>query len=285
MFGYIKINKPQLRICEFETYKAVYCGLCRQLGKKYGLWARFTLNYDFTFLALLSTALSSKTPMIEKARCPFNPLKKINSCHSNKEIEFSADVAVLMLYYKIIDNTTDEKAIKKYLYKFLKFALKNIYKKASLAQPEIDELMKKYISSQQKLEKEECKSTDEAAHPTADMLGSIFKGLTAEPTEEQALYRMGYFLGKYIYLCDAIDDAEKDIESGSYNVLNLQNVADLEHKYDIARSSVYMSIAEAQNAFNLIKLYHFEPILENIMFLGLKDSVNLIFIKKHKDVK
>ena len=35
MFGYVKPFKPHMRICEFETYNAVYCGLCKKLGKKY----------------------------------------------------------------------------------------------------------------------------------------------------------------------------------------------------------------------------------------------------------
>ena len=48
----------QLRVCELEAYKAVYCGLCRQLGQSFGLPARFTLSYDASFLALLGLALA-----------------------------------------------------------------------------------------------------------------------------------------------------------------------------------------------------------------------------------
>jgi hypothetical protein len=57
VFGYVKAYKPELRVKEFEFYKAVYCSLCRDLGKKYGLVSRFSLSYDFTFLALLQLSL------------------------------------------------------------------------------------------------------------------------------------------------------------------------------------------------------------------------------------
>ena len=50
----------QLRVCELEAYKAVYCGLCRQLGQSFGLPARFTLSYDASFLALLGLALAEE---------------------------------------------------------------------------------------------------------------------------------------------------------------------------------------------------------------------------------
>ena len=52
MFGYIMINKPELKIREFETYRSYYCGLCESL-KRYGLLGRSMLTYDMTFLVML----------------------------------------------------------------------------------------------------------------------------------------------------------------------------------------------------------------------------------------
>ena len=34
---------------------------------------------------------------------------------------------------------------------------------------------------------------------------------------ENTLRRMGFYLGKFIYLLDAYDDVEKDVKSGNYN--------------------------------------------------------------------
>ena len=68
MFGYIIAEKSELRIKEYDMYKAVYCSLCKTLGKKYGVISRFTLSYDFTFLGLLLGKFLSKksTSMVER---------------------------------------------------------------------------------------------------------------------------------------------------------------------------------------------------------------------------
>ena len=66
MFGYIKTCTPQLRLCEWEAYRGIYCGLCRTLGRRFGPLARLTLSYDFTFYATLEMALREEVP--EKLR-------------------------------------------------------------------------------------------------------------------------------------------------------------------------------------------------------------------------
>ena len=62
MFGYVKAYKPELKVRDYEQYKAVYCSLCKTLGREYGLFARLTLSYDFTFAALLRLYGASDSP-------------------------------------------------------------------------------------------------------------------------------------------------------------------------------------------------------------------------------
>ena len=57
MFGYVVANVDALKQEDRERYRAVYCGLCRALGKGYGQAGRLTLTYDMTFLILLLSAL------------------------------------------------------------------------------------------------------------------------------------------------------------------------------------------------------------------------------------
>ena len=107
MFGYVKPCKPEMKIKEFDTYKAVYCGLCKRLGKVYGPFARLTLSYDFTFLAMVSSGLSSEFSGFRVERCIYNPMKKkacLVPCH---DLTFSASAAMVMLYYKLKDNYED----------------------------------------------------------------------------------------------------------------------------------------------------------------------------------
>ena len=57
MFGYVVINKPELKFKEFDVYKSFYCGLCYSLRSRYGFVGQFTLSYDMTFLVMLLTSL------------------------------------------------------------------------------------------------------------------------------------------------------------------------------------------------------------------------------------
>ena len=109
MFGYVRAYKPEMRVKEFEMYKAIYCSLCKKLGKNYGILSRFTLNYDFTFLCLLELALSEKNCELCQKRCTFNPFKKCNYCTDlSLGFDLPAAAAMIMLYYKISDNICDE---------------------------------------------------------------------------------------------------------------------------------------------------------------------------------
>ena len=71
--------QARVEVRDYEQYKAVYCSLCKTLGREYGLFARLTLSYDFTFAALLRLALSGECPGFHKSRCPFNPFAKCNA--------------------------------------------------------------------------------------------------------------------------------------------------------------------------------------------------------------
>ena len=53
MFGYVRPNRDELKVRQLRDYEALYCGLCSSLGRRHGFFARFFLNYDFTFLAML----------------------------------------------------------------------------------------------------------------------------------------------------------------------------------------------------------------------------------------
>ena len=57
MFGYVTINRGELKVRELETYESYYCGLCRVLKDHYGLAGCTMLNYDMTFLGMLLSSL------------------------------------------------------------------------------------------------------------------------------------------------------------------------------------------------------------------------------------
>ena len=46
MFGYIIVNKQELKFREFDVYQSYYCGLCQSLKERFGRRGQLTLSYD-----------------------------------------------------------------------------------------------------------------------------------------------------------------------------------------------------------------------------------------------
>ncbi|MDQ9751364.1 DUF5685 family protein, partial [Acinetobacter baumannii] len=36
MFGYVVMNKPEMKFKDYDLYRTFYCGLCHELKDKYG---------------------------------------------------------------------------------------------------------------------------------------------------------------------------------------------------------------------------------------------------------
>ena len=268
MFGYVRVCKPELKVKEYEMYKAVYCSLCKHLGKKYGILSRLTLSYDFTFLALINMSLKDECEEFYKGRCAFNPIKKCNYCKSVASLDMPAAAAMIMLYYKLLDNISDEKGIKRLGFMILKPIFSGAHKKAAKEYPEIEETVKEYIQKQNELEKAENTSLDAAADPTAEALGKILSLCSVNDEQRRVLSRLGYCIGRYIYILDAACDLQEDIKKDSYNVLKFQEKTD---KEEIA-SKLYFCANEAALAFELLENKKFKSILGNIIYLGLEET-------------
>ena len=259
LFGYVRPLEGQLRVCELEAYKAVYCGLCRQLGQSFGLPARFTLSYDASFLALLGLALAEEKPAIAPGRCPFNPLGKRPVCREAPALAFAADVAVLLLYWKLRDNLTDEGPGRRLL--------------ARSGLLLWDEAFRQMTMEQRELEARSCQNPDEAAQPTAQALSAVLSALSDDEDQRRVLSRLGYLLGRFVYLADALDDLSADQKKGRYNpFLQARGPEAPTHLGELqqqCRGSLYLTIGEVERTWQLLRVRHFAPILENILTLGL----------------
>ncbi len=67
MFGYISINKAEMKFKDYDVYHSYYCGLCKVLKECYGRRGQVTLSFDMTFLVILLTGLyepDTKTEMV-----------------------------------------------------------------------------------------------------------------------------------------------------------------------------------------------------------------------------
>lgn len=77
MFGYLSLNKGELKIKDYETYHSFYCGLCRTLKEKFGKIGQMTLTYDMTFLTILLTSLYELPYKKKNNRCMLHPQRNI----------------------------------------------------------------------------------------------------------------------------------------------------------------------------------------------------------------
>ena len=270
MFGYIRACKSEMKIKEYETYRAVYCSLCREMGRRYGVLTRLALSYDFTFLALLSVGLSEAEAEFKNGRCVCNPLKKCKFCSVGNAYALPAAASVMMVYYKAADDFYDEKGFSRLRALFLKLLYSLANKKASRDYPEVAALCAEYMAAQRKVEEEKISEPDLAADPTAKFLSSLFCLLANDDSQKRVLERLGYCLGRWLYLLDALDDKEKDEQKSAYNPLVLMK-RDEETDERIMRSIIF-SESEAQAAFELLEPFRMKSVTSNILYLGLKQS-------------
>lgn len=280
MFGYIQPKREELKIKEFELYKAVYCSLCKVLGKNYGFFARITLSYDFTFLSLLKLSLYDGCNNLERKTCVYNPFKKCNYLkESSNDLDYTAAAAAILLYFKMLDNVADEKGIKKFAFKFMSLLYKPSYKKAKIKYPNLALIVEDYINQQAKLETENCTNLDKISEPTAKLLGNMLKAL--DDKQETALYHLGYNMGKWIYLTDCLADIEDDYKNKKFNPL-LTDGNTKEYAKTRLKNVLDFCQVEAANAFELLKIYKYKDILGNIIYLGLDNSRENILKEKSK---
>ena len=272
MFGYVKPYNPELRVRELEEYKAVYCGLCKQLGRSFGVFARFTLSYDFAFLAMLKTALDREIcPETERCACIAHPFCKRIRVRENAAMQMAARAAMISVYYKLLDDREDEGFFRRIgaalLLPFAKRARRKALAFADGAAA--DEAAAKMSAAQAQLEAEKCQIPDAAAEPTANFLAAVLKNCAATSEQAAVLERFGYLLGRYVYLCDALDDLEDDRRRGRYNpFLYAGGEAAI-----TAKNALFLTTAELSDDFDLLELHRYEGILENIIRIGLRAEV------------
>lgn len=267
MIGNVRVYKPEMKIKHYEEYRAVYCSLCRVLGKRYGLIARLTLSYDFTFFAVLRMCIQENRPCFEQKRCPFNPAKKCNFCNKNGEaLEYAADIAMLIIYYKILDNLSDEGFFKKLLMYLILPVFRMYHRKATRYAPEADRVLSDMMKKQRETEESKTGKIDLAADASAEALGKL-AAMYLSGNEERILYRVGYLLGRWVYIADAFFDREEDGKKGRYNPLNIEEKSDSEIK-----AILNVTVGEMISAYELLNVRQFDEIIRNVLVDGLHFS-------------
>ncbi len=211
MFGYVKYDLPNLFIKDYMLYRALYCGLCKSIGKACGQRARIGLTYDVTFLSALLHNIAGIDVKIEQKNCFEHAIRKRPIAATDPLTEELGALNTVLAYYKLTDDIEDGgKGRGKRLW------FKKGFKRATKNYPELVALVETYMGEQARAEKEKVASPDIAADPTAKMMRELSDHLLKDKATA-ATGELFYGLGKWVYLIDALDDYEKDAKKQNYN--------------------------------------------------------------------
>ena len=262
MFGYVKINKMDLTFREYEHYRGYYCGLCKCLKNNHGEISRLSLNYDITFLVLILTSVYRPKSNIIEEGCITNPFKKKKKI-INEITEYAASMNVLLAYYKLEDNLKDDNKLKdKVAYTMYKGILKSAYEKY----PKKAEFIKEQLEILYNLEKAKNTNIDLVSNTFGNLMSEIFAYKQDE--NESEIRRIGFNIGKYIYLLDAYEDLDKDYKNGSYNpfIDYIDKKEELKLRVD---KLISMSLGMVCKGIDNLNLKMNTSIIENIVYSGV----------------
>lgn len=211
MFGYVKPDTPYLYIKDETLYKALYCGVCKSLGRTCGQCSRFTLTYDVAFLSAVLHNILGVDVTVEKKRCIAHPIIKRPIAKPDEISDTLACLNVILAYYKVQDDINDNGRGR-----FLKLIFSPAFKRAVKRYPDFKNIVFENYDKLAKLEKAGEQSIDKICDPFASMLECLANRILGDNASESSS-KFFYNMGKWIYLIDALDDYDKDIKKGNYN--------------------------------------------------------------------
>ena len=261
MFGYVVLNKPEIKFKDFDLYRSFYCGLCRELKDRYGISGQISLTYDMTFVVILLSALYEPPTQKGETRCIIHPVRK-QPVRRNEATEYAADMNVLLTYYKCRDDWDDEKKVTAWGYSRI---LQGKVQKLDETYQEKSRQIQKYLAKLSEMEKAGEKDIDKMS----GCFGKIMEEILAWKSDEweSALRRMGFFLGKFIYLLDAYDDVEEDVKNKNYNPFSEQYI--METFDEQVRQLLIMMMAQTCREFEKLPIIEYTDILRNILYSGV----------------
>ena len=287
MFGYINVCKEQLRVYDYELFRAYYCGVCKAMGKHYSHISRLGLSYDIVFLAILLSAIDDEKADIKKSRCITHPLTARLVVVNDAAVEYAASVGIILSFLKLCDDACDDKSVKALAaIPFLYFP----YKKAAAKYKNVSANIKEQLKLLSAEEKRGCGEIDKVSDIFAKLLCKITADYKIPKGEERQISWLLYNVGKWIYMIDALDDIDTDFKKKNYNpfLIGMGDEVSFEEykrnlctKMDVVFGMTLQSIAQS---YELLTVYKCDEILRNIIFLGMNMKTKSILEDKNESI-
>ncbi len=276
MFGYLRPLLPELKVREAQLYRAVYCGVCRAIGKNCGHLSRLYLQYDAAVLALLWLTDRDQIPL-EKRACILHPGVAQPIVADDPALDAAARACVLLAYFRAQDAVADEKDLQaRGALGILGPAVRHMTARNAAAQ-ETFRNVEALVREIGALEQEGCSDMDRMAELSGQTVAQVvmsFEGI-GEDTREPLRW-MGLQLGRWLYLVDALDDQLVDAETGAYNVLRLAEGSPQAVR-GLARETAQWAAMQAANAFDLLpEEGPAHGILYNLLYAGMPSTLERV---------
>ena len=267
MFGFVKPSVPDLLVRDHAYYKAVYCGICREIKKKLSRKATAGLSYDSVFLALLRAAVTGEHFTFHDIRCPAHPFKKRSAAENEPVLSFCAYSYAVLCAGKLRDDVRDEKGLKRFFAKAAAgYFEKRVPEEYSSLLTGVEAAVKELADYEAKEGSSQSASPDRAAEISGGILAEVFSfGL--EGDKKRIAREIGFQLGRWVYYADACADFKKDEKKGNYNPLKAAGLTP-----DGVYETMRLIRASATSALELLDFSGHRPekrILDNILYLGL----------------
>lgn len=275
MFGYVTVNKEELKIREWNRYRAYYCGLCHALKEVAGTKARMTVSYDMTFLAMLLDDLYDCEKTEGERRCVVHPIGKQAFVKSDASL-YAAKMNLLLCYDNLLDDWKDDRNVAAAA---AAATIRKARMKVAAEYPRQTKAVERYIEQLHQCEQKKDANLDTAAGLTGEMLAELF--CWKEDEWQKDLRGLGFYMGKFVYLMDAFEDMEKDTKRGSYNPFLLSRNAI--RNEELAEHSLNMMAASAAENFERLPLVENVEILRNILYAGIWNKFENIKAKREKE--
>ena len=275
MFGYVTVCEPELKVKDLKKYRAYYCGLCRTLKEDYGFMGQMTLTYDMTFAVILLSSLYETIAKHEEHRCKVPPVKRQHMLR-NEITSYAAAMNVLLAYYHMEDDWQDDHKVSSLMTKSL---IQGKAKKIIEKYPRQSKVIQQSLRELGECERENSMDIDRAAGCFGRLMAELF--VWKEDIWEKTLRKMGFYLGKFIYLMDAYEDLPEDRKKNRYNPLKeLAKRPD----YEVQMEQILrMMIAESTVRFEQLPCLVDVDILRNILYDGVWNHYNKIQMKKSEE--
>ncbi len=266
MFGFLPSPCSSCQPDLASDYRAHFCGLSHEFAGTYGPVARFLTNRDSTFLSILAASFEPEESHESVFERCCNPIGSRRTMVAGWPSRYACAVAVCGAWTKLQDNVEDETGWRRTLSGIGLKQLQRWKQQAVSILMEADfpvAKVEQYFSEQEDRERANASWSD-AAEPTALGYGEILAHSNRQ-SSSATLRKVGFHLGRLIYLWDAIVDREADLKRGRFSPLRRDT------DFEASRDWLGRELDSMTSNYRQMGLTN--PVIESVLVEGASEKV------------